>query len=59
MNAIRSFRYRKIFGYFNYYTVLGVPAGLGAFITSWALTERAVYHYAHGLSTIVSIKAST
>lgn len=44
---------RKLIGYFNYYTVLGVPSGLGAAISSFMLADRAVYHYAHGLSTIV------
>lgn len=45
---------RNLLGYFHYYTVLGIPSGLGAAISSIALSDRAVYHYAHGLSTVVS-----
>ncbi|XP_055324797.1 uncharacterized protein LOC129579144 [Sitodiplosis mosellana] len=44
--------FRKLFGCFYYPTVLAVPSGLGAFISSWVLAERANYHYAHGLSTV-------
>lgn len=46
---------RKLLGRFNYFTVLGFPSALGAAVSSLVLAERAVYHYAHGLSTIVSI----
>lgn len=46
--------HRKIMGRFNYYTVLGVPSACGAALSSTVLAERVVYHYAHGLSTIVS-----
>lgn len=45
---------RKLFGCFYYPTVLGVPAGLGGFLASFVLADRAVYTYAHGLSTIVT-----
>ncbi|XP_031619734.1 uncharacterized protein LOC116338535 [Contarinia nasturtii] len=44
--------FRRICGVFYYYTVLAVPAGLGAFISSWIISERAKHHYAHGLSTV-------
>lgn len=44
---------RKILGCYYYSTVLGVPAGLGGFLASFILADRAVYTYAHGLSTIV------
>lgn len=46
--------YRKMLGYFHYYTVVGVPSGIGAFFASFLVADRANYHYAHGLSTIVS-----
>lgn len=46
--------FRKLLGRFYYPTVLAIPSGLGAFVSSWVLSERANYHYAHGLSTIVS-----
>lgn len=45
---------RKIFGCFYYPTVLALPSSLGAFISSWVLADRSNYHYAHGLSTVVS-----
>lgn len=41
-------------GRFHYFTVLGVPSALGAAVSSTVLADRVVYHYAHGLSTIVS-----
>lgn len=41
-------------GYFHYYTMVGVPSGIGAFFASFLVADRANYHYAHGLSTIVS-----
>lgn len=43
-------------GCYYYSTVLGVPAGLGGFLATFVLADRAVYTYAHGLSTIVMIK---
>lgn len=45
---------RRLVGRFNFFTVLGIPSALGAAMSSIVLAERAVYHYAHGLSTIVS-----
>lgn len=51
---VRCIFYRKMLGYFHYYTVVGVPSGIGAFFASFLVADRANYHYAHGLSTIVS-----
>lgn len=34
--------------------MVGVPSGIGAFFASFLVADRANYHYAHGLSTIVS-----
>lgn len=45
---------RKIFGRFYYSTVLALPGFTGALISQFFLADRAVYAYAHGLSTIVT-----
>lgn len=41
-----------MFGPFSYYSVLAYPSALGAIVCSRVLTDKVIYYYAHGLSTI-------